>query len=343
MKTYMYVTVMDEDRIAIFEPDRDTGRLDHRGDVAVSGNPAPLAIDPGKSSLYVGRRASNQISSFRIDPATGGLSATGTVDLESDPCYLATDRTGRYLLSAYYGAGVAAVHAIDGHGAVGGAPVEWRATSRGAHCIQTDPSNRFVLLPHIAGEVGTNLIYLFRFDATTGRLAPNSPPTVTPGEGAGPRHYCFHPSRDVVYFSNEQGSSVTAYDLDPRTGTLAPFQTVSTLPDDYDGESTCSQIQITPSGRFLYAPNRDHNSIAVFSVDPDSGRLAPVQRVAADPVPRAIGLDPEGKYFYAAGLDTGRLTSFRIDPATGQLTTLETIDVGASPMWVLTATLGGQA
>jgi 6-phosphogluconolactonase len=341
MTTYMYVSISGEDRIALFEVDPDTGRLDHRGDVAVSGGPAPLATDPQRGSLYVGRRGSNQISSFRIDPGTGGLSATGTVDLESDPCYLATDRTGRYLLSAYYGAGGAAVHPIDGSGAVGGARVEWRATAMGAHCIQTDPSNRFVLLPHIAGEVGTNLIYLFRFDETTGRLTPSSPPTLTPDKDAGPRHYCFHPTRDVVYFSNEHGSSVTAYDFGPETGTLAPFHTVSTLPGDYDGENTCSQIQITPSGRFLYAPNRGHNSIAVFSVDQDNGRLTPVERVAADAVPRAIGLDPEGRYFYATGLHTGRLTSFRIDPDTGELTPLETIDVGASPMWVLTMSLGG--
>ncbi len=337
MTTFMYVAISGEDRIAIYGLEPDTGRLRHRMDIAVASGPAPLAISPDKGSLYAGCRRSNQLVSYRIDGDTGGLSVNGRVDLESDPCYLATDNTGRYLLSAYYGAGGAAVHPIDEEGALGGGG-DWYPTAGGAHCIMTDPSNRYVLLPHIAGEIGTNLIYQFRFDESTGRLTPNSPPTLTPDREAGPRHYSFHPTLDVVYFSNEQGSSVTAYELD-SDGTLVPFQTVSTLPTGYDGDNTCSQIQIAPSGKFLFAPNRGHNSVAVFSVDPGDGRLTPVHRVQVDAVPRAIGLDPDGTYFYAAGLHTGRLKSFRIDQDSGALAPIETIDVGASPMWVLTASL----
>ena len=107
----------------------------------------------------------------------------------------------------------------------------------------------------------------FRFDAGTGRLTANSPFRVEPAERLGPRHYCFHPTLDLVYFSNEQGCSVTGYRLDPASGTLSAAQTISTLPDGYTARNTCSQIHLTPSGRFLYVGNRGHNSIAGFAVD----------------------------------------------------------------------------
>ena len=339
MRFYMYVSVSGEDRIALLEVDPETGRLDRRGDVAVPGKPYPLALDPHGRHLYVGRSAVNEISSFRIDPSTGQPSLIGTVALDSDPCYLALDRTGRYLLSAYYGAGVAAVHAIGEDGAVVGPPIEWVDLAPGAHSIQTDPSNRFAYVPSIAGSNGDNLIFQFKFDEGTGRLTPNLPPRVTPEEEAGPRHFCFHPKMDVVYFSNEQGCSVTAYNLDASAGTMAAFQTVSTLPDGYVGLNHCSQIQISPSGRFLYAPNRGHNSIACFSVDATSGRLTPTQRVPTEPAPRAFSLDPEGNFLYAAGEESGRLASYRVDPASGGLEPLKVYDVGQAPMWVLIAGL----
>ena len=340
MRFYMYVSVSGEDRIAIFEVDPETGRLDPRGDLAVPGKPYPLAVDPARRYLHAGRGDPKEISSFRIDGGTGQLSLIGTVALETDPCYLATDRTGRYLLSAYYSAGKAAVHAIGEDGAVVGPPIEWIDTAPGAHSAQTDPSNRFVYVPSIAGSSGPNLIFQFKFDEGTGRLTPNSPARFSPEAGAGPRHYCFHPNKDVVYFSNEQGGGVTAYNLDPSVGTLTAFQTVSTLPDGYAGENSCSQIQISPSGKFLYAPNRGHNSVACFSIDPASGLLTPIQRVPTEPVPRALSLDPEGSFLYVAGEESGRLASYRVDAATGMLDPLEVYDVGEAPMWVLIAGLG---
>ncbi len=201
--------------------------------------------------------------------------------------------------------------------------------------MQTDPSNRFAFVPHIAAPVGPNVILQFKFNETTGRLTPNSPHRVIPEEGAGPRHFCFHPSLDILYFSNEQGCSVTAYRFNSSVGTLSAFQTVSTLPDDYKGISHCAQIQISSSGRFLYAPNRGHNSIACFSVDTYTGRLTPIGRVPTEAVPRAFSLDPEGNFLFAAGLESGRLVSYRVNGDTGELEPLETYTVGKEPMWVL--------
>ena len=341
MPLFMYVTVSEEDKISVFAVDPETGDLDLQREVAVSGRPAPLALSPDKRTLYLGCRDGLDISSYRVDQTNGDLSLIGTVPLETDPCFLATDRTGRYLLSAYYGAGKVAVHPIDRDGSASAPPIEWLDTATGAHSVQTDPSNRYAFVPHIAGEDGPNKIFQFRFDETTGHLTPNSPAQLTPEVEAGPRHFCFHPSKDVLYFSNEQGCSVTAYSFDPSAGTLTPFQTVSTLPDGYDGANTCAQIQITPSGRFLYAPNRGHNSIACFSIDERSARLTLTERVSTEPVPRAIGLDPAGRFLYAAGLESGKLASYRIDDNTGGLEHLATRTVGKEPMWVLITDLAG--
>ena len=107
------------------------------------------------------------------------------------------------------------------------------------------------------------------------------------------------------------------------------------MPPNYDGNNSCSQIQITASGKFLYAPNRGHNSIACFAVDEDSGRLSPLGQVPTEPIPRAFSLDPEGKFLYVAGLESGRLASYRVDPDSGLLEPREGYDVGEGPMWVL--------
>jgi len=124
-------------------------------------------------------------------------------------------------------------------------------------------------------------------------------------------------------------------------GTLSAFQTITTLPAGYTERNTCSQIQITPSGQFLYAPNRGHNSIACFAVDGASGRLTALGQVATEAVPSAFSLDPEGHFLFAAGSASNRLAAYRVNSDTGELTPLGTYDIGKRPMWVLITHLGG--
>ena len=329
----MYVTLSGEDRIARYEVDEGTGELTHIGDVQTAARPAPLAVNPSGDRMYVGCRDEIAISSYEIGDG-GDLSHIGDVAVDNDPCYLATDRSGRFLLSAYYEGGRCAVHAIGEDGAAASPPVEWLATAKGAHSMQTDPSNRFAFVPHISGGTGPNAIYQFRFDAETGHITPNSPARVEMDAELGPRHFCFHPNKDILYFSDEQGCSVTGYNFDADNGTLSAFQTISTLPDGFVERNSCSQIQISPSGEFLYAPNRGHNSIACFSVDADSGELADIGHAPSEAVPRAFSIDPSGRFLYAAGLDTGRLAGYRIEED-GTLTRFATYDVGDEPMWVL--------
>ena len=338
MTTYVYVSLQGDDKILRFVMDPADGRLTQREEIEVSGGPAPLALDPERRRMYVGRREERLMSSFDVDPETGDLSMTGTVPLEGEPNFVATDRNGNYLFSSYYFIGKVAVHPLDAGGALGGPAVHWLDTASGAHSIQTDSSNQFVLVPHIAGR-GPNAVFQFRFDEGSGELTPNDPPTATPEGEDGPRHLCFHPNKDLVYTSNEQGGSVTAWAFDRESGTLAPVQSVSTLPEDYDGPNSCSQIQISPSGRFLLAPNRGHNSVASFAIDETTGLLTASGRIATEPVPRAFRLDPSGSFLYVAGLESGRLASYRVDGESGTLTPLETYDVGQTPMWVLPTTL----
>ena len=350
MPHYVYVAAQDDNKIGVFTMDANTGALTHQSDVAMPGGPSLLAISPDKGTLYVSHREALSLSSQRIDPATGGLTQTGSVSVEDWPAYIATDRTGRHLTVAFYGGARAGVYPIGADGELGGPPTESLATADGAHAILTDRSNRFAFVPHIAyiqdnvleppkNIPGPNVIYQFRFDADTGRLTPNDPLQVEMNGFLGPRHYCYHPSLDVVYFSDEQGSSVTAYNMDSE-GRLSAFQTISTLPEGHTERNTCSQIQITSDGRMLFVPNRGHNSIASFTVDATTGALTAAGRASTEAVPSAFSLDPQGKFVFGAGSATGRLSSHSIDANTGEMTALATYDVGARPMWVLTTTLG---
>jgi 6-phosphogluconolactonase len=262
------------------------------------------------------------------------------VPLDSDPCYLEIDRTGRYLFSAYYRAGRVTIHPIAEDGTLGAKPIQVLPTAERAHCVLVDRSNRYVFVPHTAGP---NLIFQFRLDEDTGMLTPNTLPVLVPDAGVGPRHLCFHPSLDVVYSSNEQGCSATAYTFSTSAGTLTPFQTLSTLPEGYDGDNTCAQIHIHPTGRFLYVSNRGHDSIAMFAIDEATGRLTSLGQQPTEKTPRTFNLDPRGQYLYAAGQGTGRLAAYRVEAQTGSLEPLGTYAVGNNPMWVLPLQLPSSA
>src|SRR4051812_5212548 len=303
MSDILFVCLQDENKIASCAIDAASGALSRQGDIAVAGGPSVLALGPDRRVLYVGTRDPAAISSFRIDQKTGALDPQGSIATEDAPTFLAPDRTGRYLLSAYYQGGYAAVHPLAPEGAVGAPLLDRHDTAIGAHAIATDPSNRFAFIPHISrvqdnvleppkNIPGPNFIAQFRFDAETGRLTPNAPFRVEQAELIGPRHYYFHPNRDLVYFSDEQGCSVSVYRLDPATGTLSVVQQVSTLPDGFSGRNTCSQIYLTSSARFLYVGNRGHNSIAGFAVDAATGHLKPLGNAPTEAVPSAFGLDP---------------------------------------------------
>ena len=347
----LYVGLQDDNKIAVFAIDPDTGQLAPRTEAPLASGPSVMALSPDRQTLFVGTRTDPAISSYQIDQSTGGLTLRGTASTQHAPTFLAPDRTGKYLLSAYYQGGFVAVHRVEGDGTLGAQPIDRHETAIGAHAISTDPSNRFAFVPHIArlqdnvlepprDNPGPNVILQFRFDAETGRLSPNSPFRVEPAERLGPRHYCHHPKLDIVYFSNEQGCSVTAYRLDHSAGKLTAVQTITTLPQGFTARNTCSQIHLTPSVQFLYVGNRGHNSIAGFAVDAATGHLTPAGHAATEAVPSAFALDPEARFLFAAGTASGRLASYRIDSETGALTPLAQSMVGQRPAAVLATRYG---
>ncbi|MEX2617174.1 MAG: lactonase family protein [Alphaproteobacteria bacterium] len=330
---HVYVTVSGEGRIARFSMDPETGILRFKGNTFASGRPAPLAMTPDRRFAYVARRDDLKLTSYALDSMSGMLTEINTIPVEFDPCYLGTDRTGRWLLSACYLGHKAGVHRIGDDGSLEYPPVEWLTTARGAHCFRTDRSNKFAFVPHIDGHGAPNTIYQFKFDEKTGRITPNESAKVKQPKKTGPRHFTFHPTKDILYFSNEQGCSVSAYRFDPKAGTLSRFQTVTTLPKGWKGDNTCAQIHMTPCGRFLYAPNRGHDSIAQFAVNPDTGKLKALGHVEAEPRPRTFNIDPAGKFLVSAGLDSGRLRTYRIGED-GRLEQTGSTTVGKDPMWV---------
>ena len=332
MPDLVLVALNGDDRIAVFDRDVATGELEKRCDIPLGGAPGPFVFDRSGNFFYVGLRSTDEIAAFHIDDAMERVTPIGVTTLKSDPCYLSLDRTGRFLLSAYYRAGAVASHAIGADGRVAEKPRSWIRTRRYAHALQTDPSNRFAF----ATLVGrSNRILQFLFDPETGRLTRNKPRKLIPKPRVGPRHFCFHPRQDWMYVSNEQGSSVTHYQFDAARGTLTPNGTLSTLPNGFGGENTCAQIHIHPTGAFLYISNRGHDSIAVFSIDPATGDLTALARHLTEATPRAFGLDPEGRHLYVAGESSGTLGCFAVDRETGFLTHRARYPVGAKPLWVI--------
>ncbi len=340
MTWHVYVTIAGEGRIARFEMDPATAALTMAEDTTAPGRPAPIAVSPDETRLYVARREALRLESFARDPVSGELTSLGEIAVENDPCFMGMDRRGRFLLSACYLGERAAVHGLDATGALLAPPIEWRHTGRGAHYFETDRSNRYAFVPHIHGAGAANAIFQFLFDEETGQLTPNRPDRAVPAGPDGPRHFCWHPTRELVYSSDEQGCSVTTWAFDAGEGTLRPLATTSTLPAGWEGENTCAQIRLTPDGRFLYAPNRGHDSIACFRIDEASGLPRPNGHAAAEPRPRVFAITPDGRHLLSAGQDSGRLRVFAINQENGGLDLLDTHEVGADPMWVAVLTAG---
>ena len=332
MAVYLYVSASGEDKIQMFAVDEQTGGLTLQGETVVPGGPSDLAFSPDRKFVYVVLKGIQAISTYSRNPNTGELGLIGTLEVGLEPGYVATDRKGNFLLSTYFWVGKVAVHPIGKDGIAAGPAVEFFDTARGVHSVLTDPSNKYVYLPHIA-VVGPNLILQFKFDEKTGHLTPNVPDRVVPEEPVGPRDFCFHPKLDIVYFGNEEGSNVTAYQFNRANGTLTPFQTVSTIPDDFTAKNRCAEIHITKSGKCLYVANRGHNSMACFSID-TSGRLKSAGQVSCEAETRAFELDPEGNFLYAAGEKSNKLLAYRVNPETAELKLIETYTTAKGPWWI---------
>jgi 6-phosphogluconolactonase len=343
--------------IYVFDADLVTGELSHRKLAAKTENPSWIAIHPSKKYLYAANEVSNyngnsgSVSAFAIDSVSGDLSPLNTVNSEgAGPAYLSIDSSGRYAFVANYGGGSIAVLPIQPDGSLG-SEVDVRRDSGSigsttatnapqgsfavsghdaphAHMIAPDPRNKFVL----ATDLGQDRIYSFRFDSSSGKLAPsNDAPFASLPSGDGPRHFVFHPNGHWLYAIQEEASTVVLFHYNSETGSLTSQQTISTLPPGFTGSSFASEILISPNGRFLYAVNRLHDTIAIFAINTD-GKLKRVGETSTlGDYPNQCRIDPTGSFFYACNRRSDAITTFRIHRDTGLLTSTGKYTAVGSP------------
>jgi 6-phosphogluconolactonase len=309
--------------------DIETGALTKPEFLLEAKEPAFFVFSADGSRLYTCNSGTpGGLSAYAVEPHTGHLRLLNRVLTGGgDTSYLSLDRTGRYVLVANYDGGNVAVFALKPDGAIG----DWtafdqhtgrsvnprRQTHAYAHAIVLDPTNRFVLVP----DLGVDKLFVYRFDEKSGALTPNDPPFAAIAPGSGPRHVRFHPNGRWVYLINEIARTIVAFAWNTSDGTLTPFQTATTLPADFSGVSTCAELEIHPNGRFLYGSNRGHDSLAVFAIDQDTGRLTPVEHVSSGgKTPRNFAFDPTGQGIVLTNQDSSNAVVFRVDAATGRLT-----------------------
>ncbi|HVC01356.1 MAG TPA: beta-propeller fold lactonase family protein [Steroidobacteraceae bacterium] len=333
----VYVANADTQDLSVFEL-RPDGQMSLRSTVVVHrpvhiGRSIVLALNPDRSLLYAGHLSAPgqaAVAVFALDAQTGAPTPLGASPLVDTTAYLSTDRSGRFLLSASYAGDKVSIQKIEADGRVGAA-VQVVATEPKAHCIVTDPSNRFVLHTSLGGD----LIYQERFDPRDGRMSPNEPPAMKTRAKSGPRFIEFARHADRAYLINELDGTVDVHPFDPSSGVLRPAtQTANTLPDGFSGQPWGGDIHLRPDGRFLYVSERTTSMITVFAVDAATGHLTRVDSVPTVRQPRAFAIDPYGRHLLAAGQLSNTVACHLIDAATGELMLLREYSVGKNPTWV---------
>ncbi len=312
-------------------------------------NSSYLAFHPTRQFLYCVNefkefegKASGAVSAFRIDRTSGKLEFINMkASRGTDPCHLIVDATGRNLLIANFASGSVCVLPIGPDGSLGdatdfkqheGSSIDpKRQAGPHAHAVEIDKQNRFVFVP----DLGMDKVIIYRFDPETGRLTPNEKaPFVASAPGAGPRQLVFHPSGKFAYLINELNSTMTAYRYYPATGALEELETLPTLPAGFSQHSTCAEVQIHPSGRFLYGSNRGHDSIVIYALGGD-GRMSIVGHESTrGKIPRNFEVSPDGRYLAAANQDSNNIVMFRIDASTGKLTPTGSVVEAGTPICV---------
>ena len=260
---------------------------------------------------------------------------------ESEPCHVSTDTAGRVVLIADYGAGRVASFraAADGRLGVAAASIEHRGSGPNAarqerahpHAIYALPNDRDVLVP----DLGTDRIVAYHLDTATGVLTERSERGAVLHPGAGPRHLAVHPNGRYLYLANELDNTVTAFSYDAADATLREFQTITTLPDRFRGDSAVADIHPHPDGRWVYLSNRGHDSIAIYRCDAASGSLEPAGHVSCGGVhPRNFAIDARGRVMVVANLHSDTLALFNLDPRDGGATPFGVVEAVARPMCV---------
>ena len=327
---YLYVgtyTRKTSEGIYVYRFNTQTGDFSPVSIAKGISNPSFLAISPDQRFLYAtGGTGGDSTRAFAIDgqshqltllnaQSSGGKGAT----------HLAVDKTGKWLIVGCYTSGNLSVLPIKADGSLGnitqtiqheGRSIDpERQTKPYVHSINIAPNNIDVFVP----DLGTDKIMTYTLNAQTGQLTAGDPPYTSTTPGSGPRHFTFHPNGRFAYAIQEMSSTITGFMY--KNGALRPFQTVKSLPDEFTGRKWSADIHISPDGRFLYGSNRAHESLAIFSIDQQTGQLTLVGHQPVNgKTPRNFAIDPTGNFVLVANQDSDNITIFKRDKQTGKLT-----------------------
>ena len=319
--------------IYTFDFDLATGALTPRhAPIPAGTDPSYMALDPTNAFLYVVNEGAAAVAAFAIDPKSGALTFVNRVPSGGEgPTHVSLDNGAKFVLVANYNAGIVTTIARNTDGSLG-RPRSARAFGANAatHCIKTDPTNGFAFV----ANKDTDQIAILAFDGATGALGEVSPTSVKTPTGAGPRHIDFHPNGRFAYCVDELANTMTAYAYDAREGALFQRQALTTLPAGFTGTNTAAEVQIAPSGKFVYASNRGDDSIAAYEIDATTGALSLVGHTkTGGRTPRHFQLEPHGGFLIAANQDSDTLAVFRIDQDCGSLLTVGGLTHVPSPAY----------
>jgi 6-phosphogluconolactonase len=291
-------------------------------------NASFLELDAKRRLLFaVNEVQAGAVSAFTIDSGSGKLKLINQQpSMGEGPCHLVLDDAGKNVLVANYGSGSVSVLPVAADGRLGAASCVIQHAGKSvnpdrqrgphAHCVTLDPANRFAFVC----DLGADKVFSYRFDAATGKLTANDPPFAAAKPGAGPRHMAFRPDGKFAYVVNELNSTLTAFSYEAQAGKLSQIQTVSTLPEYYDGPNLAAEIALHPNGKYLYVSNRGNNTVILFNVDGEKGTLTYVEEQGTGgETPRHFGIEPSAKHLAIANQKSNTLLACRIDAGNGRL------------------------
>ena len=297
-------------------------------------NPSFLILSRSGEFVYAvnetdnfGGRNSGAVTAFRSDPLSGKLTRLNSVpSMGAHPCHLTTDRTGCFVLVANYTGGNASVLPVLPNGSLGEAvsvvqhsgsgPNAARQEKAHAHSVNLSPDNRFAFVC----DLGTDKVMIYRFDEQSGKLTPAPTPFFQTEPGAGPRHFAFTRDGRRAFVVNELNSTLTWLNYRSESGKLMEIDTMSTLPEGFTGENTCADVHVHPEANFVYVSNRGHDSIALFSFDPETGVMELIRHHSCGgKTPRNFAIHRSGRFMMVANQNSGTINLFTINPENGHL------------------------
>ena len=347
---FVYVSNATDQDLACFALAAD-GTLSPLGRARIGDVVGPTAASPDGRFLYAASRTQPcSVHAFAIE-GDGALRPLGASPLAESFPYISLDRTGRWLFGAAYAGNMMSVNAVGADGRVAPEASQVLPIARNAHAIRIDGTNRNVYVP----ALGTDLLYLFRFDPATGRIEPNTPPAVALPAVTGPRHFALSPDNRFLFLIGEMRGTVTTFAIDPVNGTLRAVAEASILPPgstlipgagrgaaapagapprDTSRDVWAAEIHVTPNGQFLYATERTESRLTAFRIDAATGSLTPIGYTPTELQPRGFAIDASGRWLVACGERSEHVAVHAIDPATGQLSAPRRTPGGRGANWV---------